>query len=108
MAKRTKTEMLEKVKSILGDRNDDEALEFIADISDSVGDESGESRTMSMYNDLSAKYSELETKYNKLDNEWRDRYKARFYDGASKQNDEQEETSGDTVSINDLFKRKEH
>lgn len=108
MAKRTITEMLEKVKSILGDRNDDEALEFIADITDSVSNESGESGAMTKYNELTAKYSELETKYNNLDNEWRNRYKARFYDADDKQGGEQEETSGDTVSINDLFKRKEH
>lgn len=67
MAVRTKEELLELVKTRIGEDNSDEALAFIEDISDTLADFEGKAST------------DWEEKYNSLDNEWRERYKARFF-----------------------------
>lgn len=67
MAVRTKEELLEIVKNRIGDDNSDEALAFIEDITDTLADFEGKATT------------DWEEKYNSLDNEWRERYKARFF-----------------------------
>lgn len=67
MAVRTKEELLELVKTRIGEDNSDEALAFIEDITDTLADFEGKAST------------DWEEKYNSLDNEWRERYKARFF-----------------------------
>lgn len=67
MAVRTKEELLELVKTRIGEDNSDEALAFIEDITDTLSDLEAKSTT------------DWEEKYNSLDNEWRERYKARFF-----------------------------
>lgn len=67
MAVRTKEELLELVKNRIGEDNSDEALAFIEDITDTLADFEGKAST------------DWEEKYNSLDNEWRERYKARFF-----------------------------
>ena len=67
MAVRTKEELLELVKTRIGEDNSDEALAFIEDITDTLSDLEAKGAT------------DWEEKYNSLDNEWRERYKARFF-----------------------------
>lgn len=67
MAVRTKEDLLELVKNRIGDDNSDEALAFIEDITDTLSDFETKAST------------DWEEKYNSLDNEWRERYKARFF-----------------------------
>lgn len=67
MAIKTKEELLELVRNRIGEDNSDEALAFIEDISDTIADLEAKSTT------------DWEEKYNSLDNEWRERYKARFF-----------------------------
>lgn len=67
MAVRTKDELLELVKNRIGEDNSDEALAFIEDITDT-------------FSDLEAKAStDWKEMYDALNNEWRERYKARFF-----------------------------
>lgn len=69
MAVRTKEELLELVKNRIGEDNSDEALAFIEDITDT-------------FSDLEAKSStDWKEMYDALNNEWRERYKARFFSG---------------------------
>ena len=70
--KLSKEELLEKVKTYVGDRADDETLEIIEDISDSF--ESSESAEK-----IEEIKTEYESKLANLDNEWREKYKARFF-----------------------------
>ena len=67
MAVRTREELLEMVKTRIGEDNSDEALAFIEDITDTLADFEAKAST------------DWEERYNSLDNEWRERYKARFF-----------------------------
>lgn len=67
MAVKTREELLEIVKTRIGEDNSDEALAFIEDITDTLADFEAKAST------------DWEEKYNSLDNEWRERYKARFF-----------------------------
>ena len=67
MAVKTREELLEIVKNRIGEDNSDEALAFIEDITDTLADFETKAST------------DWEEKYNSLDNEWRERYKARFF-----------------------------
>lgn len=67
MAVRTKEELLELIKNRIGEDNSDEALAFIEDITDTLSDLESKAST------------DWEEKYNALDNDWRERYKSRFF-----------------------------
>ena len=102
--KLSKEELLEKVKTYVGDRADDETLEIIEDISDSF--ESSESAEK-----IEEIKTEYETKLANLDNEWREKYKARFFsekDDTGNDGDESD-TSDDEekTDYSDLFEEKE-
>ena len=119
MAKLTKKEILDKAKTIIGDRTDDDALGFLEDINDTIS-EGGE-------DDWKAKYdAEVEAK-KQLDQEWRTKYKERFFSADSSQLDkdktnpanvDKDKPSEDDedakleqankVTFDDLFKEKEN
>ena len=63
----TKDELMKKLSTIIGDRNDDEAINFIEDVSDTVDSFSKTDDT------------DWKTKYEELDKTWRERYKERFF-----------------------------
>lgn len=96
MAKLSKDELLEKVRTYIGDRTDDETLEIIEDISDSVG---------------SDEVDEWKQKYEENDKMWRDKYISRFFE--KKEDDEldtpteHEEEEKEYSSYDDLFKEEE-
>lgn len=96
MAKLSKDELLEKVRTYIGDRTDDETLEIIEDISDSVGSDDAD---------------EWKQKYEDNDKMWRDKYISRFFD---KKEDEElntptehEEEEKEYSSYDDLFEEEE-
>ena len=65
MAKLSKDELLEKVRTYVGDRTDDETLAIIEDISDSFD---------------SSDADEWKQKYKENDKMWRDKYISRFFE----------------------------
>lgn len=71
MAKLDAKEFMEKVKAIIGERDDDEALSFLEDCKDTIS---------SVDDDYKAKYDEAMKAKEDLDKAWREKYKARFYD----------------------------
>ena len=71
MAKRTKDEIMSTVKEILGDRNDDKALAFLEDLSDTIS--GGENI------DFKAKYEQALEDNKTLDETWRKKYTERFF-----------------------------
>ena len=91
--------LLEELRNVIGDRTDDDALALIERVSEL------ESQGI---DDLKNKITELEGQMKQLDEDWRKRYRDRFYEG-EKKDEEQIEEAGDedeseSVSIDDLFK----
>lgn len=101
--KLSKEELLEKVKTYVGDRADDETLEIIEDISDSF--ESSESAEK-----IEEIKTEYESKLANLENEWREKYKARFFsekDDTENEEDESDTSDEEKTEYSDLFDEKE-
>ena len=94
MAIKSYDELMGSLKEILKDNTSDEALAFIEDMNDTLKENSGE--------DWKARYEEN-------DRQWREKYKARFFDG--KKEDEvvitEEEEVEKPLRYEDLFTVKE-
>lgn len=99
MARLTRDELIEKVKKYVGDRTDDETIEIIEDISDSID---------------SSDADEWRQKYEENDKMWRDRYISRFFekkedelDTPTEHETEHEEEEKEYSSFDDLFEEEE-
>lgn len=95
MAKLSKDELIEKVKKYVGDRTDDETIEIIEDISDSID---------------SSDADEWKQKYEENDKMWRDKYISRFLEKKEDELDtptEHEEEEKEYNSFEDLFEEEE-
>ncbi|UWG09287.1 MAG: hypothetical protein [Bacteriophage sp.] len=96
MAKLPKDVLLEKVRKYVGDRTDDETLEIIEDISDSVDTTDAD---------------EWKQKFEENDKMWRDKYISRFFDKKEEELEtptEHEEEEKEYSSFEDLFKEEEN
>lgn len=91
--KLSKEELIEKVKAYVGDRTDDETISLIEDINDS----------MEVVDDG----ENWKEKYEELDNQWREKYIARFSEPGRTKEDELEVETHETNSFEDLFEEKE-
>ena len=90
--------LLEELRNVIGDRTDDDALALIERVSEL------ESQGI---DDLKNKITELEDQMKQLDEDWRKRYRDRFYEGEEK-DEEQIEEAGDedeseSIKIDELF-----
>lgn len=95
MAKLSKNELIEKVRKYVGDRKDDETIEIIEDISDSID---------------SSEADEWKKKYEENDKMWRDKYISRFVEKKEDEPDtptEHEEEEKEYKSFEDLFEEEE-
>lgn len=95
MAKLTKNELIEKVKKYVGDRTDDETIEIIEDISDSID---------------SSDADEWKQKFEENDKMWRDKYISRFLEKKEDELDtptEHEDEEKEYISFEDLFEEEE-
>lgn len=95
MAKLSKDELIKKVREYVGDKNDDETIEIIEDISDSID---------------SSEVDEWKKKYEENDKMWRDRYISRFVEKKEDEVDtptEHEEEEKEYESFEDLFEEEE-
>ena len=90
--------LLEELRNVIGDRTDDDALALIERVSEL------ESQSI---DDLKNKITELESQVKQIDENWRKRYRDRFYEGEKEIEDEAEESGSEeeseSVSIDDLF-----
>ena len=91
--KLSKEELLEKVKTYVGDRTDDETISLIEDISDSM--------------EVTDDGENWKEKYEELDNQWREKYIARFSGPSELKEDEIEVETTESNSFDDLFEEKE-
>lgn len=95
MAKLSKDELIEKVRKYVGDRKDDETIEIIEDISDSI--------------DLSDA-DDWRQKYEENDKMWRDKYISRFVEKKEDELDaptEHDEEEKEYFSFGDLFEEED-
>lgn len=95
MAKLSKNELIEKVRKYVGDRKDDETIEIIEDISDSID---------------SSEADEWKKKYEENDKMWRDKYISRFVEKKEDEPDtptEHEEEEKEYKSFEDLFEEED-
>lgn len=95
MAKLSKNELIEKVKKYVGDRTDDETIEIIEDISDSID---------------SSDADEWKKKFEEKDKMWREKYISRFLEKKEDELDtptEHEEEEKEYNSFEDLFEEEE-
>lgn len=95
MSKLSKDELIEKVKKYVGDRTDDETIEIIEDISDSID---------------SSDADEWRQKFVENDKMWRDKYISRFLEKKEDEPDtptEHEEEEKEYNSFEDLFEEEE-
>lgn len=96
MAKLSKDELIEKVRKYVGDRKDDDTIEIIEDISDSID---------------SSEADEWKKKYEENDKMWRDKYISRFVEKKEDEPDtptEHEEEEKEYNSFEDLFEEEEN
>ena len=94
MAKLSKDELIEKVKKYVGDRTDDETIEIIEDISDSID---------------SSAADEWKKKYEENDKMWRDKYISRFFEKNDEEIDDptNEDDEKEYKTFEDLFEEEE-
>ena len=105
MAVLSHDDFMNAVKGLAGDNADDSTLAMIENFTDTI-------------NDLESRASDTtdwKTKYEQNDNEWREKYKARFFEGeagtspADAIRDQKEDITDDgkDISFDDLFKERE-
>ena len=95
MAKLSKDELVEKVKKYVGDRTDDETIEIIEDVSDSID---------------SSDDDEWKKKYEENDKMWRDKYISRFFEKNAEENEDPTDEDDDEKeykTFEDLFEEEE-
>ena len=96
MAKLSKDDLIEKVKNYVGDRKDDETIEIIEDISDSIE---------------SSDADEWRQKFEENDKMWRDKYISRFFDKNEDEiedpTDEKDDEEKEYKTFEDLFEEEE-
>lgn len=96
MAKLSKDELIEKVRKYVGDRTDDETIEIIEDLSDSID---------------SSDADEWKKKYEENDKMWRDKYISRFVEKKEDEPDtptEHDDEEKEYNSFEDLFEEEEN
>lgn len=100
MAVLDRSQYFDRVRSIVGDRHDDDSIHFIEDMAD----------TYESLSTRSASDIDWEKKYHENDQAWAERYRSRFFTGSSGGNPGSESEYSETkttsvdVTIDDLFK----
>jgi hypothetical protein len=95
MAVKSKEEILNNIKTRFGEQNDDSAIQFLEDITDTIEDL--ESKAKGDGTDWKAKYEEN-------DAEWRKKYTERFYSPDPKSDPDPKPEPEKPKNFSDLFK----
>lgn len=93
MAVRTPEEILESIKTRVGDSTEDADLEFLEDVTDTLSD----LRTKSEGQE------DWKTKYEENDKQWREKYRDRFFEKKEEREEVTEEPET-PKTFEDLFK----
>lgn len=81
---KTKDEILEAIKSRIGEDNSDETIAFLEDITDTLND----------YEDKTKTDTDWKAKYEENDKEWRKRYTDRFFNNDDGKGDNGDDETG--------------
>lgn len=90
--------LLEDLKTVLGERTDDDALRLIERISEIE---------TSDVEELKARITTLEKELNDLDESWRMRYRDRFFEDVETKKEEEKENEAEKaeeITVDELFK----
>lgn len=87
--KKNYDEMLADLKTFIGERDDDEAISFLENFTDSFSDVS------------SSENDEWQRKYEENDKMWREKYRSRFFDGDTEES-RRERKNVDEIKIEDI------
>lgn len=93
MAVRTTEEILESIKTRVGDSTEDADLEFLEDVTDTLSDLRNKSEGQ----------EDWKTKYEENDKQWREKYRDRFFEKKEEQEEKKEEPEA-PKTFEDLFK----
>lgn len=95
MAVKSKEEILNQIKTILGENDSDEAIQLIEDVTDTMGNTDEEN---------------WKDKYEENDKAWRKKYRDRFFPDADnkkeekEEKEEEEEEEEEITTFEELFK----
>ena len=92
MAVRTTEEILESIKTRVGDSTEDADLEFLEDVTDTLSD---------LRSKLEGQ-EDWKTKYEENDKQWREKYRDRFFEKKEEQEEKKEEPEA-PKTFEDLF-----
>lgn len=93
MAVRTTEEILESIKTRVGDSTEDADLEFLEDVTD----------TLSHLKSKTEGQEDWKAKYEENDKQWREKYRDRFFEKKEEQEEKKEEPEA-PKTFEDLFK----
>lgn len=93
MAVRTTEEILESIKTRVGDSTEDADLIFLEDVTDTLSDLRNKSEGQ----------EDWKTKYEENDKQWREKYRDRFFEKKEEQEEKKEEPEA-PKTFEDLFK----
>lgn len=93
MAVRTTDEILESIKTRVGDSTEDADLKFLEDVADTLSDLKSKTEGQ----------EDWKTKYEENDKQWREKYRDRFFDKKEEQEEKKEEPEA-PKTFEDLFK----
>ena len=88
MAIKSKEDILSAIRERFAEDNSDEAISFIEDVSDTITD---------LENKAKGDGKDWQAEAKRIDNEWREKYKARFFSG--KTEDEPDEDLDDEPEV---------
>ena len=104
---KTKEELMDAIKEVIGDSEDDKALSLLEDVSDTLED----------FKTKTSDTTDWKTKYEENDKEWRKKYRDRFFNGSKdgeddnldpiKKEEEEKPNPAESITFNDLFTEKE-
>ena len=96
MAVRTREELMELIKTRIGDDNSDESISFLEDVTDTLYD---------LEHNSTGDSAEWKTKFEENDAMWRKKYTDRFFNSSKKiEEEEEEEEEENPKTFEDLFK----
>ena len=97
MSVKTREEILETIRTRVGDQTDDETISFLEDVTDTLTD---------LETRANGDGENWEQRYKDNDSEWRKKYKERFFSGEPDEPKEpkQEEEEEKPKTFEDLFK----
>lgn len=104
---KTKEELMDAIKEVIGDSEDDKALSLLEDVSDTLED----------FKTKTSDATDWKTKYEENDKEWRKKYRDRFFNGSKdgeddkldpvKTGEDDKPNPAETITFKDLFTEKE-